>query len=152
VNRVLDFLDIVTAGMMIGPGLNVRLEATHVFQICFPTNSFGAELGWNTYWVDNFDASQGLALWSRYRPFTMGVHGGEDLPLPILSVNVGEIQQSPDRIVAGAHILLIGGHIGIRPVELVDFITGFVFIDLQSDDIHWETLIVGDPETLEAIE
>jgi hypothetical protein len=35
---------------------------------------------------------------------------------------------------AGAQVLFVGADIGIDPFEIVDLVTGFLFIDLRNDD------------------
>jgi hypothetical protein len=35
----------------------------------------------------------------------------------------------------GFHALLLGVDVGFDPVELADFITGWVFVDLRDDDL-----------------
>ena len=48
--------------------------------------------------------------------------------------NIGP-DYGPTEIGAGVHLLIIGLDVGIEPFELLDFVTGLVFIDLRDDDL-----------------
>jgi hypothetical protein len=134
-NRVLDVFDVAAAGVQVGPGLNVRAQATRLVDVCFPTNSCGPEVGLNTNWIVADDKKGSISLWDRYRLLTSGCHGGDAIPFPIINFNVGRIKTAPDQIDLGAHLLLVGAHVGIRPVEIADLVTGLVFFDLNRDDL-----------------
>ncbi len=146
VNRVCDVLDIPVAGVQAGPGLNLRFHLTNLFDICLPTNSCGPEVGWNTHWIDPIQNKDRNYFWKRYRPVSMGCHGGDALPFPIFKINLGETKSSPDAIEVGAHALAAGGRAGIRPLEVVDLVTGFVLLDLNGDDIYVKAKKKADKE------
>jgi len=135
-NRVLDVFDVAAAGVQVGPGLNVRVQTTRFIDICFPFNSCGPEIGLNSSWVKLEGEDDTLSLGKRYRLLTNGCYGGDSIPFPIINFNVGRIKTAPDQIDVGAHALLVGAHAGIRPLEIVDLVTGFVFIDFNRDDLN----------------
>ncbi len=47
------------------------------------------------------------------------------------------LMESDDEIGVGAHLFVGGFRIGIRPVELLDFFTNLVGIDLCNDNLTW---------------
>lgn len=136
VNRVADALDIAAAGAQAGPGFNLRLQVTNLFNVTLPTNSCGPEIGWNTHWVEPIENRDSNYFWKRYRPASMGCHGGKALPFPIFKINLGELKKSPDTIDVGAHALVVGAHAGVRPMEIVDLVTGVILLDLNRDDLY----------------
>jgi len=46
--------------------------------------------------------------------------------------------ESPDEIGLGLHAFVIGLRIGLRPMELLDFLADFVGLDLCDDNLRWE--------------
>ncbi|MBI1290431.1 hypothetical protein GC173_04215 [bacterium] len=134
-NRIADVLDVVDFGVMFGLGLNIRFQATNLVQVALPTTSAGPEIGWNTDWKNPIKADESNYFWRRYKPFTVGAHGGKALPVPLVNINVGEIKRSPDDINLGVHLLVVGANVGVRPVEILDLVSGIVFIDFNHDDL-----------------
>ena len=47
------------------------------------------------------------------------------------------LTESCDEIGLGAHLFLIGARGGVRPWQILDFITGLVGIDIAGDDLTW---------------
>lgn len=138
-NRVFDALDCASAGVIGGPGLNVRLQLTDLVSFSLPMNACGVQVGLNTQWVDPIEKEDSVYLYKRFRPYGVGCYGGRTAPLPLISVNVGEFKVSPDTIGVSAHAIIVGAQVGIRPVEIVDLITGIVFIDINHDDVTWKS-------------
>lgn len=136
-NRVLDALDCASVGAVGGPGLNVRLQLTDLVSFSLPMNACGVQVGLNTQWVDPIQKKDSVYLYKRYRPYGVGCYGGRTAPLPLISVNVGEFKVSPDTIGVSAHAIIIGAQAGVRPVEILDLLTGLAFIDLNHDDVTW---------------
>ena len=63
--------------------------------------------------------------------------GKRTLPgLGLLELDILRIKAAPDEIKLGGHFLILGADVGIRFVDVLDAVTGFVLIDLNSDDIQ----------------
>jgi hypothetical protein len=136
-NRVFDALDCASAGVLAGPGLNVRLQCTDLVEFSLPMNACGVQVGLNTQWVDPIQNKDSVYLYKRFRPYGVGCYGGRTAPLPLISINLGEFKISPDTFGVSAHVLVVGAQVGVRPVEIVDLITGIAFIDINHDDVTW---------------
>lgn len=134
-NRILDIFDLVALGIQVGPGLNIRAQVTNFFGLCIPTNSCGPEVGLNTYYENPIKPKDSNYFLRRYRPAAIGCHGGDTIPFPIFTFRGGALDKSPDQIDVGLHLLLIGAHVGVRPMELLDLVTGFVLVDINHDDL-----------------
>lgn len=125
-NRLFDALDIVRLRARLGPGLSLSVRATD--------------------YVDVF-AGAHVALYVGLP----GPRGKPSLNLPIgAESNVGVEVSVFDAAASipymnptygktefgvGVHALVIGVDVGFDPVELVDFITGILFIDIRHDDL-----------------
>ena len=48
------------------------------------------------------------------------------------------LTESGDEIGLGAHLFIVGVRVGVRPWQILDFITGLVGIDIAGDDLAWE--------------
>ncbi len=136
-NRVLDILDIVSLGIMAGPGLNVKAQLGTVATVCFPFAAVGVKAGWNTHYMDDLNANNPLYLWLRYKPVTWGMDGKRSLPLlGFMELDILRTKAAPDEFKLGGHFLILGVDVGIRAVDVLDALTGFVLVDLNSDDIQ----------------
>ncbi|MEQ8819771.1 MAG: hypothetical protein RLY93_05960 [Sumerlaeia bacterium] len=136
-NRVMDLGDTVKGGIMFGPGLNARVRATKYLDITEPYDSYGLELGWNIHWYDPIPQSTPGYLFRRYSPWKFGAHGGPNVNTSQNIADSGEIWNSPDTFLIGGHLGIVGGEIGVRPIEFIDFLTGFVLLDWHQDDVVW---------------
>lgn len=135
-NRIFDALDVIAIGVQAGPGLHVRVRATGALEAALPISSYGPELGWNVAYPDPIEPG-GMGAWlARYRMFGLGSRGGDALPIPLIDIHGGTFDEAPDSIDVGAHVLIVGAHVGVRPVELLDFIVGFAMFDLNRDDLY----------------
>ena len=123
-NRIFDVFDIVRARVRLGPGIAISVRATDA-----------VDLNLGTY----------AAIW-------VGLHGhrGEpSIPWPVgletftgaeLSLAKGAIEgdagpnYGPVEFGAGVQILLVGVDVGVEPLEILDLVAGFFFIDLVGDD------------------
>ena len=124
-NRVLDVFDIIRLRVRVGPGLAVDARATKVAS----------------------------AFVGSYTSVYAGLPGPRNRPLPKLPVGF-ETQTGaqasvvdatvtaglgpdygPAEIGLGAQVVIVGFDIGVEPLELVDLLAGFFFIDLTHDDL-----------------
>lgn len=138
-NRVLDILDVVSLGVTAGPGLNVKAHLGAVATVCYPFAAVGAKVGWNTHYMDDLNANNPLYLWLRYKPVTWGIDGKRTLPgLGLMELDILRIKTAPDEVKLGAHLFVLGVDVGVRAVDLLDALTGFVLVDLNSDDIQFK--------------
>lgn len=120
-NRVFDLMDIFRIRVRVGPGLSVGARATEVASFYLGRH--------NTLYV-------GLP----------GPRGRHKIPWPAGLENRGGIQASIadftatkpyyDPLEIGFEIqpVIVGVNIGIGPLEILDFLTGLLFIDVQDDD------------------
>jgi hypothetical protein len=124
-NRFLDVLDVVRLRVRVGPGVAVDARATKV--------------------VSAFAGS--------YASVYAGLPGPRNCALPKLPVGFESrsgIQASladatiegpigpdygPTEIGAGVQALLVGVDVGVEPLDMLDLLTGFLFIDLRDDDL-----------------
>lgn len=139
-NRVFDVLDIVSVGASVGLGLYVKVQPTRIIKFAYPLPGAIVKIGLNTHYLDDLNPKNPFYLWKRYKPATIGTDGKKSIPfLGFFELgDVFEIKTSPDEIKIGAHILLVGADVGIRPVDILDLITGFFFIDINNDDLRFE--------------
>ncbi len=115
-NRVLDFVDIFRLNIGIGCGFGFNVRATELAQIGFghyETTRFGMKGRVMPVYEENI--SEGGVAFLGY-------------------VN-GCLQRDPTEIGADLHIGVIGAQAAVSLAEAADFITGFIFIDLQQDDL-----------------
>jgi len=124
-NRVLDVFDIVRLRVRVGPGFAVDARATKVASV--------------------FVGSYATAY--------VGLPGPRNRPLPKLPVGLESqngVQASvvdatvtggigpdygPAEIGVGVQALIIGVDVGVEPMEILDLLAGFFFIDLTKDDL-----------------
>lgn len=123
-NRVLDLLDIFRLRLRAGPGLSAHVRATDYANV-FIGQHHAAFLGLpgprmepDVRWPAGLEYEKGLML--------MGVDATDDLP--------HEARYAPTECNAGLQILIIGLEAGFDPVELGDFLAGWVMIDVREDD------------------
>lgn len=124
-NRLLDIFDIVRCRVRIGPGVAADVRATKVAS----------------------------AFVGTYATVYAGLPGPRNRPMPKLPIGFESrsgIQASvadvtadggvgpdygPTEIGAGAQILLVGADVGVEPLEILDLLAGFFFLDLRNDDL-----------------
>lgn len=124
-NRILDVFDIVRLRVRVGPGIAADVRATEV--------------------VSAFAGS--------YTSVYVGLPGPRNRPLPKLpfglesrsglqaslvdATTTGGIgpDYGPAEIGAGAQLLFAGFDVGVDPLEMIDLVAGFFFINLTNDDL-----------------
>jgi hypothetical protein len=124
-NRILDVFDIVRLRVRVGPGAAVDARATEVAS----------------------------AFVGSYASVYVGLPGPRNRPLPKLPFGFESrsgIQASvidatatggigpdygPAEIGVGVQALIVGVDVGIEPLEILDLLAGFFFIDLRNDDL-----------------
>jgi hypothetical protein len=118
-NRVLDLFDMVRFGVDVGPGIAGQAKATDAAQVqAFSRASVGAGL-------------QGL----RHLPVQMSTESGAGVgPIELTPTAGFGWFESPTDVRVLAHALLVGAHVAVDPVEIGDFVTGLVLIDIRDDD------------------
>lgn len=139
-NRVMDVLDVVSVGATLGLGLYLKVQPTRLIKFVYPLPAGVLKVGWNTHYLEEMSPKNPLYIWKRYKPVCFGLEGKKSIPF-LGFIELGdmlEIKTSPDEIKIGAHILLVGADVGIRPVDILDVVTGFFFIDLNNDDLRFE--------------
>jgi hypothetical protein len=118
-NRFFDLFDIARAGVSVGPGIGVDLTATKYLNATLMAK-----------------ASVGLGLQTlRHLPIESAAY---------TSVGAGPIQldlepglswyRSPGEIRAELHVLIVGAHAAVDPVEIFDLLVGFFLFDPVGDD------------------
>lgn len=118
-NRVIDLFDVVRFGVDVGPGIGVHLQATDALQAKAITS-----------------LSAGVGLQSlRHSPIHVGSRAGLGVGPVEGSAELGDWYQSPADFRVEAYALLVGAHVAVEPVEILDAILGFLFIDLEDDDL-----------------
>lgn len=121
-NRALDFLDIFRASIGFGCGFGVNVRVTELAEIGFgqyETTRFGMKGRVLPVYEENIDEA-GIAL---------------------LGWVNGCLQRDPTEVGADLHLGIIGAQAAVSLAEVADFITGFILIDLQGDDLGcnpWE--------------
>jgi len=124
-NRISDILDIVRLRLRLGPGLAVGARLTELLDF-----NIG---GYGTVWI-------GIPGPRRSRTFNWPVGfesmaGAEFLWWDGTTHGHGGPHYGAVEVGLGAQVVLIGADLGVDVWEIVDFLTGIVFIDPVEDDI-----------------
>jgi hypothetical protein len=123
-NRVMDIIDIVRFRARVGPGLamNIRLtERADVYLGRYHTAFIGLpgpRMQPDPLWMVGLEQERGIRV--------MGVDATDNL-----SDDPG---YSPSECVVGAQLLIVGGELGFDPIEIGDFLGGFIMMDPRGDD------------------
>jgi hypothetical protein len=123
-NRVFDVFDIVRARVRLGPGLAVGVRATEAVDLFLGTYA--------SIWVGIHGPRGEPSI-----PWPVGIESLTGAEISVAEASVGGDAAPNYGIVefgAGFQAVLIGLDIGVDPLEILDFITGLVFIDLTDDD------------------
>ncbi len=124
-NRVLDLLDIFRLRLRVGPGLAAGVRATKVAQVYAGS------------YATVFAGLPGPRMRSTPKlPFGLESHSGASLSVIDATVDGGIGPDfSPTEFGAGLQLAIVGFEFGIDPVEIADFATGILTIDLRDDDL-----------------
>ncbi|MGI8905888.1 MAG: hypothetical protein ACR2IE_05290 [Candidatus Sumerlaeaceae bacterium] len=115
-NRVLDAIDIFRASIGIGCGFGFNVRATEL-----------AEIGMGNYCTTRFG----------FKGRVMPVYDEkiDEAGIGFLGCVNGCLQRDPSEVGVDLHLGIIGAQAAVSLVEAVDFVAGFVLIDLQCDDL-----------------
>lgn len=150
-NRILDILDTFTLNIGVGPTLRAELRVTHAFK-------FGAGAGATAKAIKDINRQYGGALEEGWH-WSFACISGSDLerrnhsrwvtpffidevgfPSPMsryFDYHEGAIDYWEIGGTLGA--LLIEVDLAIHPIDIVDAVLGFVFIDIKGDDLTFES-------------
>ncbi len=124
-NRVFDLLDIVRLRVRVGPGWSAGVRATEFADVFAGSHS--------TVYA-GLRGSRGRG-WGVPWPFGIENHGGVEVSVVDLT-NHGPLAPVVDPLEIGFEAQ--AGFLGIYPAlevyEMLDFITGFIFLDIRGDD------------------
>ena len=115
-NRVLDFIDIWRLNIGLGCGFGVNVRVTEL-----------AEIGYGQYSTTRFGM--------KGRVLPVYEENINESGIAILGYQSGCLQRDPTEIGADLHLGIIGAQAAASLAEAADFITGFILIDLQGDDL-----------------
>lgn len=124
-NRILDAFDMVRLRVRVGPGVAADVRVTKmasVFAGTYATVYAGLPGPRNR----------------RMPKLPVGLESKNGVEISVIDATVSggiEPDYGPVECGFGAQILLVGFDFGIEPFDILDFITGFFFIDLRRDDI-----------------
>jgi hypothetical protein len=119
-DRVFDLFDVARAGVNVGPGVGIQLKATDAVQLTAMART-----------------SLGLGLETlRHSPVAAGAETSAEMSIVGAGADAGLTwPQSPTDIRVELHPLIVGAHAAVDPVEILDFVLGFVLIDIRDDDL-----------------
>jgi hypothetical protein len=120
-NRIFDLMDIFRIRVRVGPGISVGVRATR------PASAF---VGFHSSVFAGLPGPRGKAEF----PWPAGIENRGGAQVSIVDMSTKETYYDPLEIGLEAHPLIVGFNFGIGVFELLDFATGFLFIDLQRDD------------------
>lgn len=123
-NRIFDILDIVRARVRVGPGLSVGARVTDAGDIFLGAHKTayvglrGSRGKPQVPWPLGLECNQGLEL-------SLADSMAEDTNKPVVD---------PLAVGIETQVLLVGVNVSVETLEIVDLLTGFIFIDLRGDD------------------
>lgn len=123
-NRLFDISDIFRFRVRVGPGIALNARATK----------------WAVFYSGEYHAAYAGLPGPRLAPRCPRVAGLEqEKGLALLAVDATdtlphEPRYSNSEFTLGAQALVVGAEAGFDPVEVVDFLLGFVFLDIRRDD------------------
>lgn len=124
-NRVLDLLDIFRLRLRVGPGVAAEARLT-IYAANFAGQYQALYVGLpGPRLAPIWPKPAGLEEWKGL--MVMGVDATDDSPHPP-GYSISECN-------AGVHVLLLGLDFGVDPIEIGDFLTGFIMLDVRGDDL-----------------
>lgn len=115
-NRVLDFIDIGRLSIGVGCGFGVNVRVTEL-----------AEIGYGQYSTTRFGM--------KGRVLPVYEESINESGIAFLGYVNGCLQRDPTEVGADLHLGIIGAEAAVSLAEAADFVTGFLLIDLQGDDL-----------------
>ena len=146
-NRLGDFADVFVLEVTVGPGLDVHAQATGLVGTGFGSSSQWGPMMHGRYVGTGARRSGGIILFSHTEieeDLMVPLRGDEPYEAPSRGWAVicwppsrpfrtkGE-RRSLLNVEVGASAI-VGAHVGVSPIELVDFLLGFAMVDICSDD------------------
>ena len=120
-NRVFDILDIIRLRLRVGPGISVGVRATK------PVTAFiGPHM---TIWAGLHGPRGKVRL-----PLPFGFEARSGAQLSVIDLAKSGCYYGPLEVGLEFQLFLLGPNVGVAPYELIDFVAGIFFIDLQNDD------------------
>jgi hypothetical protein len=142
-NRIFDLVDIVRLRGRVGPGISVGVRATR---------PLSAYLGLHSSIFVGLPGPRGKAK----LPLPVGFDTRAGAQASVVDASEGTPYYDPLEVGLEFQILIVGANVGVGGFEILDFITGFFFIDLQDDDFgkdrKKDEAVEPEPATPEAIE
>jgi len=120
-NRVFDLLDIVRFRLRVGPGISAGVRATELLS---------GYAGVHSSLYVGLRGPRG----EKEIPWPLGFDNRAGAQVSLADASTGEPYYDPLEVGLEAQPLIAGVNIGIGFFEILDFITGLVFIDLTGDD------------------
>ncbi len=121
-NRVFDLLDIFRVRVRVGPGISAGVRATK------PLSAFA---GFHSSAFIGLPGPRG----KRKLPLPVGFDLRSGVQVSLADVSAGTPYYDPLEVGFEIQPLFVGVNVGIGGFEILDFITGLVFIDLVGDDL-----------------
>lgn len=124
-NRVFDLFDIVRLRLHVGPGIGIGARATEVLD---------AYLG---SYASIYVGLPGPRMRPMPKlPFGVETFSGVEVSVADATVTGGMGPgYSPSEFGANIFLLLIGADVGLDPIELLDFVTGFILVPIRNDEM-----------------
>jgi hypothetical protein len=123
-NRIFDVFDIVRARIRLGPGLAAGVRATR------PVHVFAGT--YVSFWVGLHGPRGEPSI-----PWPVGIESLTGAEISLAEATVGgdaAPYYGPVEFGVSLQALLVGFDIGFEPLEILDLLAGFLFIDLTGDD------------------
>ena len=70
----------------------------------------------------------------RHSPVVAGAEAGVGVGPLALKADPGGWYRSSTDVRVGVHAAIVGAHVAVEPVEILDAVLGFLFIDIKGDD------------------
>ncbi len=120
-NRIFDLLDILRLRVRVGPGISAGVRATR------PVSAY---VGFHSSIFAGLPGPRGKAE----IPLPVGFDTRAGAQVSLADVTSNNVYYDPLEVGLEVQPLIVGFNFGIGVFEIVDFATGFLFIDLQDDD------------------
>jgi hypothetical protein len=123
-NRVFDVLDVVRLRVRVGPGMAVGARVTQAGEVLAGAYS------------SIFVGLRGPRGKPRI-PWPLGVERYAGVEVSVAGPTA-DVEHGPDygplEVGLGGQAVILGGDVGIAPLEVLDLVTGFLLVDLRHDD------------------